>query len=86
MIVMLGGLWDCPFVISFCERTAPMLTIHSDTIVHILSRELGMNAHEAGMLLSIAGELRICQIVDPAKTCRMEISRSVTDAYEYTFR
>jgi amidase len=30
-----------------------------------LAGELGMNEHEAGMLLSVVGNLRICQIVDP---------------------
>jgi len=51
-----------------------------------LMKELGMNAHEAGMLLSVAGDLRICQIVDPEKTCRMEIPVSILKAYRYTFQ
>lgn len=51
-----------------------------------LVRELGMDAHDAGMLLSIAGNLRVCQIVDPEKTFRMELPRSVTKAYGYEFR
>lgn len=51
-----------------------------------LMQELGMNAHEAGMLLSVAGDLRICQIVDPEKTCRMELPVSIMEAYRYTFR
>ena len=50
-----------------------------------LTKELGMDAHEAGMLLSVTGDLRICQIVDPEKTCRMEIPRSVADVYQYIF-
>ena len=37
----------------------------------------GMAAHEAGMLLSLAGDLRICQAVDPNKTCRMELPMDV---------
>lgn len=51
-----------------------------------LTRELGMDAHDAGMLLSIAGDLRVCQVVDPQKTMRMEIPRSITRAYGYEFR
>lgn len=51
-----------------------------------LMKELGMNEHEAGMLLSVTGDLRICQIVDPEKTCRMEIPMSVANAYNYTFQ
>ena len=50
-----------------------------------LTSGLGLNAHEAGMLLSIAGNLRICQIVDPEKTCRMEIPLEITRAYHYAF-
>lgn len=50
-----------------------------------LTGELGMNAHEAGMLLSVTGDLRICQIVDPEKTCRMEIPVSIPQIYQYTF-
>ena len=43
-----------------------------------LMQELGMDEHEAGMLLSVVGNLRICQIVDPEKTCRMELPLSMT--------
>ena len=50
-----------------------------------LTKELGMNTHEAGMLLSVTGDLCICQVVDPKKTCRMEIPLCVAEAYEYTF-
>ena len=51
-----------------------------------LVREMGMDGHDAGMLLSIAGNLRVCQVVDPKKTFRMELPRSVTKAYGYQFR
>lgn len=50
-----------------------------------LTKELCMNEHEAGMLLSVTGNLRICQIVDPEKTCRMEIPMCVPNAYHYSF-
>lgn len=50
-----------------------------------LTGELGMNEHEAGMLLSVTGNLCICQVVDPEKTVRMEIPLSVTKAYGYEF-
>ncbi|MBR5547330.1 MAG: acetamidase/formamidase family protein [Clostridia bacterium] len=36
-------------------------------------------AHEAGMLLSLCGDLRICQAVDPNKTCRMEVALGVLE-------
>lgn len=37
-----------------------------------LCERLGIEKHEAGMLLSLAGDLRVCQIVDPLMTARME--------------
>lgn len=50
-----------------------------------LMQELHMDEHEAGMLLSVAGDLRICQIVDPQKTCRMELPRNIPEVYGYQF-
>lgn len=44
-----------------------------------------MQAHEAGMLLSLTGDLRICQAVDPNKTCRMELPRCYVEKPGYTF-
>ena len=46
---------------------------------------VGMQPHEAGMLLSLAGDLRICQCVDPNKTCRMELPLSILDKLGYQF-
>ena len=45
--------------------------------------QVGLPAHEAGMLLSLAGDLRICQAVDPNKTCRMELPMDVLDSCGY---
>ncbi len=59
---------------------AAVLAMHS-----FLKDELGMDEHEAGMLLSVAGNLRVCQIVDPKKTFRMELPMSVVKAYGYAF-
>lgn len=52
---------------------------------HFLMNELGMTDHEAEMLLSIVGNVCICQIVDPEKTARMEIPMSVCSSYGYKF-
>lgn len=43
-----------------------------------------LDATDALMLLSLAGDLRICQVVDPEVTVRMEIRRDVLDAYGVT--
>lgn len=51
-----------------------------------LMDKLNMDVHEAGMLLSVAGDLRICQVVDPLKTCRMELPLWVLDKYDYKMK
>jgi amidase len=91
-------LKDCglptPFLVNdeiaaaiFSAETVDEACVGATMAMHaFLRKELGMNAHEAGMLLSVTGDLRICQIVDPEKTCRMEIPLSVTEAYHYSFR
>lgn len=50
-----------------------------------LMNELHMSDHEAEMLLSVVGNVCICQIVDPERTARMEIPMSVCKAYGYEF-
>ncbi|MBR6668202.1 MAG: acetamidase/formamidase family protein [Clostridia bacterium] len=50
-----------------------------------LTDAAGMAPHEAGMLLSLAADLRICQAVDPNKTCRMELPLSVLAQMGYCF-
>ena len=44
-------------------------------MAEFLQKELGLTLNEAGMLLSAAGELRICQVVDPNVTLRMEFPK-----------
>lgn len=70
----------------FSAKTLDDAGIGATMAMHrFLTAQLGMDAHEAGMLLSILGNLRICQVVDPQKTCRMEIPLQVTQAWGYTF-
>jgi amidase len=46
----------------------------------ILMKKRGLSLNEAGMLLSAAGNLRFCQIVDPKRTVRMEVPKSLLGA------
>ncbi|WP_066306941.1 acetamidase/formamidase family protein [Bacillus sp. FJAT-29814] len=49
-------------------------------------QELGIETDEAGMLLSLVGDLRICQIVDPLMTARMEFPQWILDQYSYKMK
>ncbi|HEY5523578.1 MAG TPA: acetamidase/formamidase family protein [Desulfuromonadaceae bacterium] len=50
-----------------------------------LKVELGMDDFESCSILSLVGDMCICQVVDPLMTCRMEVPLSIFDAYGYTF-
>lgn len=41
----------------------------------LLTRKFALSAVDAGMLMDMVGDLRICQIVNPYKTVRMEIPK-----------
>jgi amidase len=46
-------------------------------MVEWLSTATTLRVNDAAMLLSLAGDLRICQVVDPLMTCRLEIQKSI---------
>lgn len=65
-------------------QSAPTLdeaSILASRAMHQFLVDCGLDAQKAGMLLSLQGHLVICQIVDPLLTVRMEISRTILDAY-----
>lgn len=74
------------FMSIFSALTVDEACVGATMSMHsFLMKELGLNEHEAGMLLSVVGNLRICQIVDPEKTCRMELPKNIAETYGYTF-
>lgn len=46
-----------------------------------IKEKAGMDSEDAGMLLTMAGDLVICQTVNPMKTVRMEFPRYITQSY-----
>jgi amidase len=42
-----------------------------------------MPLNDAGMLMSLVGALKFCQVVDPEKTVRFEFPKSVLKEYGY---
>jgi amidase len=47
------------------------------SMVGWLASSTALGVNDAAMLVSLAGDLRICQVVDPLMTCRCEISKSI---------
>jgi|SRR5680860_81110 len=62
------------------DDAAKMATIQMHSF---LCDQLKLDVDEAGMLLSVLGDLKICQVVDPLMTARMEIPRWVLEKYQY---
>ena len=95
--VRVTALHDCSLPTPFLATEMAFMTISSgDTLESaaadatlrmrtLLIDQVGMEEHEAGMLLSVAGDVRVCQMVDPQVTCRMEVPMAVAAAYGYRF-
>jgi amidase len=81
--VLKGRLLPLPLV----ENENLVATIHShedldlaaqgsiEGMARLLTERVELPLHEAGMLMSALGQLRVCQVVDPLKTCRMEFPK-----------
>lgn len=70
-------------VIASEETLDAAASIVTHAMHNFLVREVGIDTHEAGMLLSLIGDLKICQIVDPLMTTRMELPLSLLASYGY---
>jgi amidase len=80
----------------FLETADLVAAVHSaltideavDGAIHRMAQFLtdmvGMGVNEAGMIMSVAGELKFCQVVDPMKTVRFEFPKSILDAYGFS--
>ena len=55
----------------------------TENMLRFLTSELGLPAVDAGMLLSAIADLRICQIVDPQVTARMEFPLAILKMHGY---
>jgi amidase len=53
-------------------------------MARFLSEMVGVPLNEAGMLMSLAGRLAFCQVVDPLKTVRFEFPKRVIAEYGFS--
>ena len=49
-----------------------------------LTDSVGIPLNDAGMLMSLAGQLKFCQVVDPLKTVRFEFPKRVLKEYGFS--
>jgi amidase len=48
-----------------------------------LTELAGLPVNDAGMLMSLVGELKFCQVVDPEKTVRFEFPKKVLKEFGF---
>jgi len=69
--------------------SAPTIDEASDGAIHRMARFLsefvGLSINDTGMLMSLVGELKFCQVVDPKRTVRFEFPKQVLADYGYVF-
>jgi hypothetical protein len=67
--------------------SAPTLDEAADAatlnMMRMITENSSLDPQEAGMLLTLKGELGICQIVDPMKTARMEFPLEILSLYGF---
>jgi len=92
--VLKGKSWPVPMIVN----DNSVITIASETLlddaatravknmVHFLEQECDMDKAEATFLLSVAGDLRVCQVVDPKKTARYELPRWIAEKQGFSFQ
>lgn len=76
---------DHLYVIGTGKNLDDAARITLDRTFAFLKERLPLTANEIGMLMSIAGDLQICQIVDPLITCRMALSKQTFSLYNLAF-
>jgi len=93
MHVVKGKSWPAPMV--FDESRVMTIAAEKDldaasvkavkNMVAFLESDCGMDKAEAVFLLSAASDLRVCQVVDPLITARVELPRWIVEKKGFTF-
>jgi len=67
--------------------SAPTLDESASGATHNMAQFLtnfaGIPLNDAGMLMSLAGQLKFCQVVDPLKTVRFEFPKAILAEYDF---
>ncbi|HDR4601585.1 MULTISPECIES: acetamidase/formamidase family protein [Bacillus cereus group] len=91
--IIKGKKWPLPMAI----QKEKIMTLASEKLlddaanravrnmVTFLHEELQMSKADATLLLSAAGDLKVCQVVDPLKTARMELSMDYVEKLGFNY-
>ena len=70
---------DNIYTIASSEDMEKAIYTATKDMCDILQKNLGYTLNEAGMLMSACGNLQFCQVVDPERTVRMAIPKTICD-------
>ena len=70
---------ECIYTIYYYVDIEKAIYSATKTMAEILQDKLGYNLNNAGMLISLAGNLQFFQVVDPALTVRMAVPKYICD-------
>ena len=65
------------YTIASDEDLEKAIYIATRDMCSVLQKTLGYTLNDAGMLMSLCGDLQICQVVDPKRTVRMSVPKTV---------
>lgn len=65
------------YTIASDENLFDAVKVATGEMHNIITKRLGLSFNEAGMLLSAAGNVQICQVVDPMMTVRFAMPKSI---------
>ena len=68
---------ECIYTIASNENIEDAIYTATKDMCAVLMKHLGYSLNEAGMLMSACGNLEFCQVVDPERTVRMAMPKSV---------
>lgn len=74
---------DLVVTVSSAETTDEAADQATHLMSDFLTKFAGIPLNDAGMLMSLVGWLKFCQVVDPEKTVRFEFPKSVLKEYGY---
>ncbi len=70
---------DCIYTIASDADLEKAVYTATKDMCDILCKNLGYTLNEAGMLMSARANLQFCQVVDPERTVRMAVPKSICD-------
>ncbi len=67
------------YTIASDENVETAILIAVKAMAEIVMKKKGLSLEDAGMLISAMGNLQFCQVVDPKRTVRMEMKKTVLE-------